>query len=107
MSAAQTLNETSFDTTIADATTPVLVDFWAEWCGPCKMLAPTLDALAADYAGKLTVGKVNVDECQILAERYGIRGIPTLLLFVGGEMKEQVVGVQSKQLLAAMIDKYL
>ena len=96
-----------FDNTVKGSQTPVLVDFWAEWCGPCRRLAPTVDALADEYQGKVTVGKLNVDETPATAEKYNIRGIPTLLLFTGGEMVEQVVGLAEKDRLKKIIDKYV
>jgi thioredoxin 1 len=99
------------DTTFADevlhATTPVLVDYWAEWCGPCKMIAPALDESAESYAGRLNVAKVNVDENQALAARYQVRGIPTLMLFKDGEVVATKIGAVSRSQLAAFIDANL
>jgi len=86
---------------------PVLVDFWAEWCAPCRMMAPTIDALAAEFDGRARVGKLNVDENAATSEKYDIRGIPTVILFKGGEIKEQVVGVTSKENLAKLIERHL
>jgi len=103
----QTFTDGNFDQDVLKAGAPVLVDFWAEWCGPCKRLAPTVDAIAADYKGKVVVGKLNVDENQVVAERYQIRGIPTLLLFKGGQIVESVVGLAQKDDLKKRIDKHL
>src|SRR5436309_11286136 len=91
-----TLSNENFDQEVNKSPTPVLVDFWAEWCGPCKMIAPVLDEIAEERAGKLKIGKVNVDENQELASKFGIRAIPTLLLFKGGQIKEQIVGMSGK-----------
>ena len=101
------LTEANFDAQVLKAGEPVLVDFWAEWCGPCRMLAPTIEELAREYAGRVKVGKVNVDQNATLAERYGIRGIPTVMLFKNGQIVEQTVGVQSKDALQNMINKNL
>jgi len=107
MSNEITLTEANFEAEVMHATIPVLVDFWAEWCGPCRMLAPTIEELAREYSGKVKIGKVNVDQNQDLAEKYGIRGIPTLILFKNGHIAEQTVGVQSKEALQKMINKHL
>jgi thioredoxin 1 len=88
-----------------ESTTPVLVDFWAEWCGPCKMIAPLLDELADEYDGKAKIGKVNIDEQQALATQYGIRAIPTLLLFSKGQVADQIVGARSKRDFKASLDR--
>ena len=100
-------SEDSFDTDVIETETPVLVDFWAPWCGPCKMVAPVVQELAEDYDGRLKVAKVNVDDNPQLAMKYGIRGIPTLLIFKGGEVAEQVVGFVPKQALAEKLDSVL
>ncbi len=97
----------SFEQEVLKADQPVLVDFWAAWCGPCRMIAPAVEALADEYAGKAKVGKVNVDENSATPGRYNIRSIPTLLLFKGGEVQEQVVGVKSRDELANLLKKYL
>jgi thioredoxin len=103
----QTFTDGNFEQDVLKAGAPVLVDFWAEWCGPCKRLGPTVDALAADYKGKVVVGKLNVDENQTIAERYQIRGIPTLLLFKGGQIVESVVGLAQKDDLKKVIERHL
>ncbi len=97
------LTAANFKDTIGSATTPVLVDFWAPWCGPCKMIAPIVEDLAGELAGKLTVGKVNVDDHGAVAAQYGIRAIPTLLLFKGGQLADQFVGMMDKATLKAKI----
>ena len=88
--------DASFDQDVLKSDVPVLVDFWAEWCGPCRMIAPTLDAIADEYAGRVKVGKVNVDENGATAMRYQVRSIPTLLVFKGGQVVEQRVGALGK-----------
>jgi thioredoxin 1 len=103
----QTFTDNNFDETVLKSGAPVLVDFWAEWCGPCKRLGPTVDALANEYAGKVTVGKLNVDENPTVSFKYNVRGIPTLLLFKGGQIVESVVGLASKEDLKALFDKHL
>ena len=101
------VNEANFQSEVLNSTRPVIVDFWAEWCGPCKMIAPVLDQLAAEKVGKLKVGKVNVDDNQELAGKFGIRAIPTLLLFKGGVVKEQMVGMVGKKDLEKKIAAHL
>lgn len=103
----QTFTDGNFDDTVLKSGAPVLVDFWAEWCGPCKRLSPTVDALAAEYAGKVTVGKLNVDENPNVSFKYQVRGIPTLLLFKGGQVVESVVGLAHKEDLKKVIDKHV
>jgi len=97
----------SFDEEVLKADEPVLVDYWAEWCGPCKMIAPIVDGVAEDYAGKLKVVKLNIDENPRTPPRYGIRGIPTLMLFKGGDVHAQKVGALSKSQLTAFLDTNL
>ena len=97
----------NFETDVISSDTLTLVDFWAEWCAPCKMIAPTVEALAQEYEGKVRIGKLNIDENPSVPSRFGIRGIPTLMLFKGGEVVEQVVGVKSKADLKTVIDRVL
>jgi thioredoxin 1 len=98
------VNEANFDAEVVNTTTPVLVDFWAEWCGPCKMIAPILDEIANEKAGTVKIAKVNVDENQGLSSKYGIRAIPTLLFFKDGAVREQIVGMMSKRDLIAKLE---
>ena len=103
----QTFTDGNFETSVLKAGGPVLVDFWAEWCGPCKRLAPTIDALATDYAGKVTIGKLNVDENPNTAFTFQIRGIPAVLLFKDGAVVESVVGLAPKEEFKKVIEKHL
>jgi len=103
-SAAVTIDESNFDSEVTKSTQPVLVDFWAEWCGPCKMIAPILDEIAREKAGAVKVGKVNVDENQSLSMRYNVRAIPTLLFFKDGQLRDQVTGMTSKKDLLSRIE---
>jgi thioredoxin 1 len=97
----------NFDELVMNSDKPVLIDFWAEWCGPCRMVGPIVDELHADYEGKAVIGKVNVDEEQEIAAKYGIRNIPTILFFKGGEMVDKNVGVAPKTDLVKKIDALL
>jgi len=97
-------SDANFQKDVLGSDVPVLVDYWAEWCGPCKMIAPILDEIAGDYQGKLKIAKVNVDENQQVTQKYGIRSIPTLMIFKGGTVQAQKVGAMSKSQLAAFID---
>lgn len=98
------ITDASFDADVLQSDKPVLVDFWAEWCGPCKMIAPILEAIAKEYGGKITVAKMDVDANQTIPARYGIRGIPTLILFRNGTATAQKVGAVAKGQLTAFID---
>jgi thioredoxin 1 len=98
------ITDDTFEQEVLQSQTPVLVDYWAEWCGPCKMIAPALDQIASEYAGRLKVAKLNIDENQSTPPKYGIRGIPTLMLFKNGNLEATKVGALSKSQLAAFID---
>jgi thioredoxin 1 len=99
------INEANFERDVIQSREPVLVDFWTEWCGPCKMLAPVLDEIAAEQRGRIKVAKVNVDENQNLAARFGIQSIPTLLYFAGGQEADRTVGAVGKRVILAKLDK--
>lgn len=99
-----TLTQENFTTEVLQSPKPVLVDFWAEWCGPCKMIAPLLEELAAEYDGKVKIGKINTDEQQQLASQYGINSIPTLLFFKNGQVVNQMIGARGKRDFKAALD---
>ena len=101
------VTDDTFDPEVLQSSTPVLVDYWAEWCGPCKMIAPILDEVAREYSGKLKVAKLNIDENQGTPPKYGIRGIPTLMLFKNGAVEATKVGALSKSQLTAFIDSHI
>jgi len=101
------ISDGNFDKFVLQSTTPVLVDFWAAWCAPCRVLAPRVEAIAEKRANSARFAKLNVDDSPIVAERYGIRGIPTLILFQGGEEIERLVGVVSEEAISLAIDKHL
>lgn len=101
------ISDASFETDVLQSEVPVLVDYWAEWCGPCKMIAPILDEVSSSYAGKLQIAKMNVDENRDVPAKFGIRGIPTLMLFKKGELAATKVGAMSKAQLTAFIDQQL
>ena len=101
------VSDASFEADVLKAGTPVLVDYWAEWCGPCKMIAPILDEVAGAYQGKLTIAKMNVDENREIPAKFGIRGIPTLMVFKDGQLAATKVGALSKAQLTAFIDQQL
>ena len=101
------ISDATFESDVLQAAKPVLVDYWAEWCGPCKMIAPILDEVSKDYDGKLRVAKMNVDENRDVPAKYGIRGIPTLMLFKDGQLAATKVGALSKAQLTAFIDSHL
>jgi thioredoxin 1 len=103
----QSFTDANFDREVLQSDIPVLVDFWATWCAPCKAIAPLIDTIADEYAGKIKVGKVNVDESQATPGKYGVRGIPTIILFKGGVVVDQVVGAVPKSQLDALIGKAL
>jgi thioredoxin 1 len=102
-----TFSDAGWDKDVLNSDTLVLVDFWAEWCGPCRMMSPTVDAIANDYLGRVKVGKLNVDENGATSMRYNVRGIPTLLLFMGGKVVEQKVGAVGKTDVQKMLDAFL
>jgi len=101
------VNDANFQTEVINSTTPVLVDFWAAWCGPCKMIAPYVEEMAAEYDGKLKVGKLDVDANPAVSMQYGIRSIPTLLVFKGGKVVEQIVGAMPKKNLVEKVSRHM
>jgi thioredoxin 1 len=107
MSSAMDLTSANFEAEVEKAATPALVDFWAPWCGPCRMMAPVVDAIAEKYAGKVVVGKINVDEAGDLAMKFGVRSIPTIMIFKGGQAVDVVVGAVPEADLVAKLEKVL
>ncbi len=101
------LTDASFDTDVLKSEQPVMVDFWAAWCGPCKALAPIVEEVAVAYSGKIKVGKMDVDKNVATPQRYGVRGIPTLLIFKGGKVQEQIVGYVPKETIKRALDKHV
>jgi thioredoxin 1 len=104
---SKAVTDDSFETDVLKSSTPVLVDFWAEWCGPCRSIAPSLEDLSKEYAGKLEIVKVNIDENPMTPGQFGVRGIPTLLIFKDGKVAAQQVGAAPKSVLKAWIEKSL
>jgi thioredoxin 1 len=102
-----TFTDAKWNQDVLSSPQPVLVDFWAEWCAPCRLMAPSIEALAEEFAGRVRVGKLNVDENAATAEKYDIRGIPTVMIFKGGELKEQVVGVTPKENLVRLVERHV
>ena len=104
---AKAIEDGNFESDVLGSDKPVLVDFWAEWCGPCRMIAPSVEAVAEEYQGKANVYKMNVDENMNVPQQYGIRGIPTLIVFKGGQEQERIVGAVTREAIAKVVDKYL
>lgn len=104
---AKELKDSDFESDVLGSDKPILVDFWAEWCGPCRIIAPSVEAVAEEYQGKAGFYKMNVDENANVPQRYGIRGIPTLILFKGGQEQERIVGAVSREAIAKVVAKYV
>ena len=104
---AQAVTDSNFEKDVLGSDKPVLIDFWAEWCGPCRMIAPSVEAVAEQYQGKASVYKMNVDENMNVPKQYGIRGIPTLIVFKGGQEQERIVGAVTREAIAKVVDKYI
>ena len=104
---AKEITDSNFESDVLGSEKPVLVDFWAEWCGPCRMIAPSVEAVAEEYNGRADVYKMNVDENMNVPQRFGIRGIPTLIVFQGGEEKERIVGAVTREAISKALDKYI
>ena len=101
------VSDATFEKEVLQSATPVLVDYWAEWCGPCKMIAPVLEDMAKEYSGRLTVAKLDIDANPAITSQFGIRGIPTLILFKGGQEQERIVGAVSRDAIAKVVGKYV
>jgi thioredoxin len=107
MSKAAAVTDATFDREVLQSSTPVLVDFWAEWCGPCKMISPVLEEIAEDHRGKVTIAKLNVDENPEIAMRYGVMSIPTLALFIGGVEKKRIIGAMPKRNILTELSEFI